>query len=148
MIQVCIVSENLHLDKQQYGDICTLYTACKHSGYIIISYYDIRAARKAMEYLQTRSMMGRELDIRYLIPKVRCLSIILIYVHVTFFLHYDRHDVIQLIDILLYQGKPSVRDFSQGMLVVSNVDHAISNDELHHIFGIYGDIKEVMLFLI
>lgn len=33
------------------------------------------------------------------------------------------------------------------MLIASNVDLAVSNDELYHIFGIYGDVKEVTLFL-
>ncbi|KAK6142286.1 hypothetical protein DH2020_022634 [Rehmannia glutinosa] len=33
----------------QYGDIRTLYTACKHRGFVMISYYDIRAARTAID---------------------------------------------------------------------------------------------------
>ncbi|KAJ6410517.1 hypothetical protein OIU84_007293 [Salix udensis] len=34
---------------EQYGDIRTLYTASKHRGFVMISYYDIRAARNANE---------------------------------------------------------------------------------------------------
>ncbi|KAK4762494.1 hypothetical protein SAY86_008262 [Trapa natans] len=94
---------------EQYGDICTIHTASKHQGYIVISYYDTRAAQKAMEYLHNRLMMGRKLDIHYTIPK----------------------------------DKSSCRDISQGVLIASKVDHSISNDELHHIFCIYGDIKEI-----
>ncbi|XP_031387567.1 protein MEI2-like 4 isoform X1 [Punica granatum] len=94
---------------EQYGDVCRLYTACKHRGFIVVSYYDIRAARKAMEYLQNRLIMGRKLDI-----------------------HYSNSN-----------DNPSQRDISQGTLIASNVDHGISNDELHHIFGVYGDIKEI-----
>ncbi|KAK4779602.1 hypothetical protein SAY87_015708 [Trapa incisa] len=94
---------------EKYGDICTLHTATKHCGYIVISYYDIRAAQKAMEYLHNRLMMGRKLDIHYTIPK----------------------------------DKSSESDISRGRLIASNIDRGISNDELHHLFCIYGDIKEI-----
>lgn len=56
---------------QQYGDIRTLYTACKHRGFVMISYYDIRAARNAMRTLQNKPLRRRKLDIHYSIPKVR-----------------------------------------------------------------------------
>lgn len=55
---------------QHYGDIRTLYTACKHRGFVMISYYDIRAARNAMKALQNRPLRRRKLDIHYSIPKV------------------------------------------------------------------------------
>lgn len=54
---------------QQYGDIRTLYTACKHRGFVMISYYDIRAARNAMKTLQNKPLRRRSLDIHYSIPK-------------------------------------------------------------------------------
>ncbi|KAL5733858.1 hypothetical protein ACOSP7_031719 [Xanthoceras sorbifolium] len=54
---------------EQYGDIRTLYTACKHRGFVMISYYDIRAARNAMKALQNKPMRRRKLDIHYSIPK-------------------------------------------------------------------------------
>ncbi|KAG2706426.1 hypothetical protein I3760_05G103400 [Carya illinoinensis] len=54
---------------EQYGDIRTLYTACKHRGFVMISYYDIRAARNAMKALQNRPVRRRKLDIHYSIPK-------------------------------------------------------------------------------
>ncbi|PQQ10233.1 hypothetical protein Pyn_38784 [Prunus yedoensis var. nudiflora] len=54
---------------EQYGDIRTLYTACKHRGFVMISYYDIRAARNAMKALQNRPLRRRKLDIHYSIPK-------------------------------------------------------------------------------
>ncbi|MBA0674120.1 hypothetical protein Goari_015732 [Gossypium aridum] len=54
---------------QQYGDIRTLYTACKHRGFVMISYYDIRAAQNAMRALQNKSLRRRKLDIHYSIPK-------------------------------------------------------------------------------
>lgn len=58
------------LNMQQYGDIRTLYTACKHRGFVMISYYDIRASRNAMKSLQNRPLRRRKLDIHYSIPKV------------------------------------------------------------------------------
>ncbi|KAI3457068.1 hypothetical protein Pfo_013731 [Paulownia fortunei] len=54
---------------EQYGDIRTLYTACKHRGFVMISYYDIRAARTAMRGLQNKPLRRRKLDIHFSIPK-------------------------------------------------------------------------------
>ncbi|KAK6134959.1 hypothetical protein DH2020_031296 [Rehmannia glutinosa] len=47
----------------------TLYTACKHRGFVMISYYDIRAARTAMRGLQNKPLRRRKLDIHFSIPK-------------------------------------------------------------------------------
>ncbi|WOL01772.1 hypothetical protein Cni_G10489 [Canna indica] len=54
---------------EQYGDIRTIYTACKHRGFVMISYYDIRAARNAMRALQNKPLRRRKLDIHFSIPK-------------------------------------------------------------------------------
>lgn len=54
---------------EQYGDIRTLYTDCKHQGFVMISYYDIRAARNAMRALQDKPLRNRMLDIHFCIPK-------------------------------------------------------------------------------
>ncbi|KAG6407796.1 hypothetical protein SASPL_130794 [Salvia splendens] len=54
---------------EQFGDIRTLYTACKHRGFVMISYYDIRAARTAMPALQSKPLRRRKLDIHFSIPK-------------------------------------------------------------------------------
>ncbi|KAH0654588.1 hypothetical protein KY289_032266 [Solanum tuberosum] len=54
---------------EQYGDIRTLYTSCKHRGFVMISYYDIRAARTAMRMLQHKPLRRRKLDIHFSIPK-------------------------------------------------------------------------------
>ncbi|RRT72698.1 hypothetical protein B296_00007057 [Ensete ventricosum] len=54
----------------QYGDIRMLYTTCKHRGFVMISYYDIRAARNAMQALQNKPLKFRKLDIHFSIPKV------------------------------------------------------------------------------
>lgn len=45
---------------------------------------------------------------------------------------------------LFYQDNPSEKDMNQGTLVVFNLDSSISIDELHQIFGVYGEIKEVI----
>lgn len=63
----------LFLNKQQYGDIRTLYTVCKHRGFVMISYYDIRAALNALKALQNKPLRHRKLDIHFSIPKV-CLT--------------------------------------------------------------------------
>lgn len=57
---------------QQFGDIRNIYTACKHRGFVMISYYDIRSARNAMRTLQNKPLRRRKLDIHFSIPKVRC----------------------------------------------------------------------------
>ncbi|XP_009373640.2 protein MEI2-like 1 isoform X1 [Pyrus x bretschneideri] len=54
---------------EQYGDIRALYTACKHRGFVMISYYDIRAAQNALRALQSKALRHRKLDIHYSIPK-------------------------------------------------------------------------------
>ncbi|KAK6930746.1 RNA recognition motif domain [Dillenia turbinata] len=54
---------------EQYGDIRTLYTACKHRGFVMISYYDIRASRNALKALQNKPLRRRKLDIHFSIPK-------------------------------------------------------------------------------
>ncbi|GMI75688.1 MEI2-like 4 [Hibiscus trionum] len=94
---------------EQYGDIRTLYTACKHRGFVMISYYDIRAAQNAMSALQNKPLKHRKLDIHYSIPK----------------------------------ENPSEKDVNQGMLVIFNLDFSVSTDELHQIFGAFGEIKEI-----
>ncbi|XP_031130518.1 protein MEI2-like 5 [Ipomoea triloba] len=94
---------------EQYGDIRTMYTACKHRGFVMISYYDIRAARTAMRALQNKPLRRRKLDIHFSIPK----------------------------------DNPSEKDINQGTLVVFNLDPSVSNDDLHQIFGSYGEIKEI-----
>ncbi|XVF14496.1 hypothetical protein REPUB_Repub09cG0065200 [Reevesia pubescens] len=64
-----IEDSELRLLFEQYGDIRTLYTACKHRGFVMISYYDIRAARTAMRALQNKPLRRRKLDIHFSIPK-------------------------------------------------------------------------------
>ncbi|XP_013715631.2 protein MEI2-like 4 isoform X2 [Brassica rapa] len=54
---------------EQYGDVRALHTAGKNRGFILVSYYDIRAAQNAMRALHGRLLRGRKLDVHYHIPK-------------------------------------------------------------------------------
>lgn len=49
--------------------IRSMYTQCKHRGFVMISYFDIRDAKTAMQNLQNKVVRGRKLDIHYSIPK-------------------------------------------------------------------------------
>jgi RNA recognition motif-containing protein len=64
-----VEDSELKLLFERYGDINNLYTACKHRGFVMISYYDIRSARNAMRALQNKPLRRRKLDIHYSIPK-------------------------------------------------------------------------------
>ncbi|XP_022860739.1 protein MEI2-like 4 isoform X3 [Olea europaea var. sylvestris] len=54
---------------EQYGEIRTLYTAWKHRGFVMISYYDIRAAQNAMKDLQSKPLRRTKFDIHFSFPK-------------------------------------------------------------------------------
>ncbi|XP_010555583.1 PREDICTED: protein MEI2-like 4 [Tarenaya hassleriana] len=54
---------------EQFGGIQTFYTACKHHGFVMISYYDIRAAQSAMRSLQRNRFGRHNLDIHYAAQK-------------------------------------------------------------------------------
>eukprot|EP01087_Luapelamoeba_hula_P013652 TRINITY_DN3903_c0_g1_i1.p1 TRINITY_DN3903_c0_g1~~TRINITY_DN3903_c0_g1_i1.p1 ORF type:complete len:1014 (-),score=195.59 TRINITY_DN3903_c0_g1_i1:223-3264(-) len=49
--------------------IRSMYTQCKHRGFVMISYYDLRDAQAAKDHLQGQPVHGRPLDIHYSIPK-------------------------------------------------------------------------------
>lgn len=52
-----------------FGEIRSTYSQCKHRGFVMISYYDIRHANLAMRSLQGKVVRRRKLDIHYSIPK-------------------------------------------------------------------------------
>lgn len=54
---------------EAYGPLRGMYTQCKHRGFVMISYYDIRHAKNAMRHLQNKVLRRRKLDIHYSIPK-------------------------------------------------------------------------------
>ena len=51
-----------------FGDIMGLYTSCKHRGFILVTYFDIRAAKGAMQGLQDKYLNGAKLAIKFSIP--------------------------------------------------------------------------------
>ncbi|XP_062184033.1 protein MEI2-like 4 isoform X2 [Phragmites australis] len=93
---------------EQYGDIHTFNASCKHHGFMMVSYYDVRSAENAMKALQSKPLRRRKLDIHYSTP----------------------------------EGYPSEKDINRGTLVF-NLDPSVTNDDLHRIFGVYGEIKEI-----
>ncbi|KAL6865174.1 hypothetical protein ACP4OV_016325 [Aristida adscensionis] len=54
---------------QQYGDVQSLYTSCKNQGFIIVSYYDIRAAQNAKKALHNKPLRLMNLDVQFSIPE-------------------------------------------------------------------------------
>ncbi|CAA6663986.1 unnamed protein product [Spirodela intermedia] len=121
---------------EQFGDIRNIYTACKHRGFVMISYYDIRSARNAMRALQNKPLRRRKLDIHFSIPKVRfplcffCMHLILT--------SGKGDSEISFAYICIHIERYEPRD-----AVAFNLDSSVSNDELRKIFGIYGEIKEI-----
>lgn len=49
---------------------------------------------------------------------------------------------------MLLQDNPSEKDVNQGTLVVFNLDASVSNEDLRQIFGAYGEVKEVRIFVL
>eukprot|EP01096_Ripella_sp_DP13-Kostka_P009074 TRINITY_DN3435_c0_g1_i11.p1 TRINITY_DN3435_c0_g1~~TRINITY_DN3435_c0_g1_i11.p1 ORF type:complete len:1050 (+),score=537.19 TRINITY_DN3435_c0_g1_i11:908-4057(+) len=64
-----VEDEELKLHFEEFGAIRSLYTQCKHRGFVMVSYYDIRHAKKALKALQGKPLRKRKLDIHYSIPK-------------------------------------------------------------------------------
>nr|XP_010943838.1 protein MEI2-like 4 isoform X3 [Elaeis guineensis] len=54
---------------EQFGDIHMLYTGCKHLGFVMVSYYDIRAAQNAKRTLQNKPFRHCELYIQFSVSK-------------------------------------------------------------------------------
>lgn len=54
---------------ERFGSIRSMYTQCKHRGFVMISYYDIRDAKNALKSLQNTILRRRKLDIHFSIPK-------------------------------------------------------------------------------
>lgn len=50
-----------------------------------------------------------------------------------------------LSSVIFRQENPSEKDINQGTLVVFNLDSSVTNDDLHQIFCVYGEIKEVII---
>jgi len=54
---------------QEFGEIRNMYTQCKHRGFVMVAYYDIRHSKAAMKNLQGKIIRKRKIDIHYSIPK-------------------------------------------------------------------------------
>lgn len=54
---------------QAYGEVRTLYTAALGNGFIMIAYYDLRAACLAMHSLQGTQLGNCILDIHFSAPR-------------------------------------------------------------------------------
>jgi len=54
---------------ETYGPTRSIYTQCKHRGFVMVSFYDIRHAKNAIRHLQGRPLRRRKLDIHYSIPR-------------------------------------------------------------------------------
>ncbi|XP_024969829.1 protein MEI2-like 2 [Cynara cardunculus var. scolymus] len=54
---------------EHHGDIQTFDTTCRCQGFVIISYYDIRAATIAFSTLQNKPLENKKLHIHYSYPK-------------------------------------------------------------------------------
>jgi len=54
---------------EAYGPTRSIYTQCKHRGFVMVSFYDIRHAKNAIRHLQGRVLRRRKLDIHYSIPR-------------------------------------------------------------------------------
>ena len=46
------------------------------------------------------------------------------------------------------KGNASEKDIGHGTLMISGLDSSVLNEELKHIFGFYGEIKEVSCLLL
>lgn len=64
-----VEDEELRALFSPFGEIRSTYSQCKHRGFVMISYYDIRHANLAMRSLQGKVVRRRKLDIHYSIPK-------------------------------------------------------------------------------
>lgn len=50
---------------QQYGDLRTLYTACKEQGWLMISYWNIIAAKLAKVNMDRQVIHGRQCGVQF-----------------------------------------------------------------------------------
>lgn len=60
---------------QLFGDVRQVYAACKHRGFILVTYYDLRAAMAAKNALHGAVAPGQQagaqptLEVYYTVPK-------------------------------------------------------------------------------
>lgn len=54
---------------QAFGEIRSLYTACKSRGFVVLSFFDLRASCLAIHALQGAQLGGDNLQISFSTPK-------------------------------------------------------------------------------
>eukprot|EP00892_Ulva_mutabilis_P001960 jgi/Ulvmu1/11765/UM008_0179.1 len=68
-INIHTTDEELLTLFSQCGEVRSMYTACKHRGFVMISYHDIRASTRAKQVLQGFMLRQRAVDVHYSVPK-------------------------------------------------------------------------------
>ncbi|GAB4815073.1 hypothetical protein N2152v2_002119 [Parachlorella kessleri] len=68
-VDASVTDEELHVVFEAFGEINSIYTACKHRGFVVISYFDIRAATLANHTLQGQALKGHALEVHFSLPK-------------------------------------------------------------------------------
>jgi len=58
----------LHQLLQQFGDLRSLYSRCKHRGFVMATFFDIRAAQYSLESLEGELLAGIPLSVHFSIP--------------------------------------------------------------------------------
>lgn len=77
LLQVVAICNGIHYDSaaepcesvQAYGEIRSLYTACKPRGFVVLSFYDLRASCLAIHALQGARVGTGNLHISFSTPK-------------------------------------------------------------------------------
>lgn len=54
---------------QVFGDIRHIYSACKHRGFIMVTYFDLRSAIRAQTTLNGTVLCGVPLEVHFSAPK-------------------------------------------------------------------------------
>ncbi|KAL4423997.1 hypothetical protein ABPG75_001298 [Micractinium tetrahymenae] len=54
---------------EAFGEVRSLYTAAKARGFVVVSYYDTRAATLAQHTLSGQALGGQQLDVHFSLPK-------------------------------------------------------------------------------
>lgn len=148
--------EDIRLLFAAHGELRSLYTACKHRGFVLVGYYDLRAAMRAAQLLQGALLGGRALEVTYAAPKTGAgmplrggggssgsapgsSS--------------GSGGALGALGDVGAPGTPQAQSqasasaaggqLNQGVIVVYNLDPETTNDQLAWIFNRFGDVKEI-----
>ena len=59
---------------QAFGEIRSLYTACKQRGLVTVNYFDLRAACLALHSLAGTALGDSTLDVQYPVPSEQTVA--------------------------------------------------------------------------